>query len=285
MFGSCAGPEQSSEADNARRFARWRDVRSSWRGGAFQCACNQPPMNRKRLLECGAAVALALTLLGASGIYLYYRGLDDALMAASRKGDVRAVQRLLDRGANPNVRGTGPLSKMRADRSATPLHIAAGVPSGAVVKELLRRGADPNAQDDAGGTALFLAASACHLDVTQILLRSGADPNIRGHGGWTALMYAMENGDTAIIKELLAANARVQDVNDQGQTALVLAHQRALVIRRQINSAETRWKRRHSGSGSTVPARQRDEFARIRSQTRKRYERIAQLLDRAGARN
>lgn len=227
-------------------------------------------MNKKRLLECGAGVALALTILGASGAYLYYRGLDDALMGASRKGDLRAVQRLLDRGANPNVRGTGPLSKMRADKSMTPLRIATGVPSGAVVKELLRRGADPNAQDEDGDTALIQAASARHLDVTQILLRSGADPNIRSDGGWTALKYAVANGNTAIVQELLAANARVQDANDSGETVLALAHQRI---------------RMYSRAGPRAQPRQRHEFARIRSQTRQRYERIAQFLHRAGAKN
>ena len=61
----------------------------------------------------------------------------------------------------------------------TDLHSAALVGYAERVKELLKKGADPNTQAKDGETPLHIAASMGHVDIVKLLLEHGADPNIQ----------------------------------------------------------------------------------------------------------
>jgi serine/threonine-protein phosphatase 6 regulatory ankyrin repeat subunit C len=61
----------------------------------------------------------------------------------------------------------------------TDLHEAALAGGAERVKELLKKGADPNTQDKKGRTPLHWAAYIGHFDVVELLLKHGADPNIK----------------------------------------------------------------------------------------------------------
>jgi ankyrin repeat protein len=76
--------------------------------------------------------------------------------------------------ANDNVKGR------------TPLMLAAYRGNAAAVINLLERGADVNARDEAGDTALMFAAHRGHGLVVALLLQYGANVYARARNGWTA---------------------------------------------------------------------------------------------------
>ena len=102
------------------------------------------------------------------------------LIAASARGDLRAVNRLLAAGADPNVEGG-------LDYVATPLALAALCDRPAVARRLIRGGARVNyrfhyANDMAGHegtTALMWASMGGSLDVVRLLLDRGARADYR----------------------------------------------------------------------------------------------------------
>lgn len=112
-----------------------------------------------------------------------------ALLHAARQGHARAVEALLDSGAD--------IDQVSAD-GTTPIFIAALNGHFDLVLALLDRGADPNLANHANGTPLFatinqqwipktgyaqpnvhLQQNATHMEVMEALLQAGADPNAR----------------------------------------------------------------------------------------------------------
>ena len=74
-------------------------------------------------------------------------------------------------------------------------------------KELIRRGANINAQNHFGSTALVCAATNGHLEIVSELLTNGADVNIRTRLGGSALVKSAASGQLAVCKLLLEAGA------------------------------------------------------------------------------
>jgi hypothetical protein len=145
-----------------------------------------------------------------------------------------ARQSDLEAGRELLARGADPNARTQAGDPAVIL--AAGVPSGAFVKLLLERGAYPDLPGRDGATALIEAAGTGHADIFQILIRSGASVNARDAGGWTALHYAAANGRVAIVRQLLRAGARSDLKNSRGETALTRARKTL-----GYNDGLTRW--------------------------------------------
>ncbi len=78
----------------------------------------------------------------------------------------------------------------------------------ALLKQLLTRGADPNAHNDANATALLYAAHS--LEKTRVLVDAGADVNARSDDGRTPLFIAAGiPGNIATVKLLLERGANV----------------------------------------------------------------------------
>ena len=78
------------------------------------------------------------------------------LHEAAGKGDLAEVERLLDEGADVNIKDEG---------GATPLHAAAFGGHRDVIRLLMARGADVNAQDNDGDTPLGFAADTATAKV------------------------------------------------------------------------------------------------------------------------
>lgn len=81
-------------------------------------------------------------------------------------------------------------------RGETPIFYQAGADDPARVAELLAAGAEVNAVNKRGETALMQALSPyvhdySHPEVVKVLLEAGADPNAVDHNGVTTLMLAM----------------------------------------------------------------------------------------------
>jgi ankyrin repeat protein len=137
------------------------------------------------------------------------------LVEAAESGDRIAVSRLLDQGADVDV---------RAVDGTTALHWAARADQLATVELLLASGADANAADRYGVTPLSLAAENGNAAAIAALLDAGADIDAAAPIGETALMTAVRTGVIDAVELLLERGADV-DARDEefAQTALMLA--------------------------------------------------------------
>lgn len=85
-----------------------------------------------------------------------------------------------------------------------------------VLRELFRRGFDPNFGDSNQDTLLHHSQSA---EVTALLLQHGANPNAKNDWGSTPLHEAARYGRVEVVKALLAGGADRGAKNHVGQTA------------------------------------------------------------------
>ncbi len=117
---------------------------------------------------------------------------NEALWEASRLGDLARVTRALDDGADVNA---------KARYGATALSFAADKGHADIVKLLLDRGADINAQDTFYRMrAVDMAMMNKHAAVAQLLLERGSK------GAPNVLMAAIDGGNVALVKTALASS-------------------------------------------------------------------------------
>lgn len=124
------------------------------------------------------------------------------LIDAAWRGDIVTVERLLNKGVNPNSRTT--IGQTALDSASLKGHIE-------VVKLLIERGANVNATNNDGGTALMSAAWGGYAGVVKLLLSKGASPNMTAKsstGTVTALSQAKIRGHDEIVQILKKAGAR-----------------------------------------------------------------------------
>jgi ankyrin repeat protein len=140
------------------------------------------------------------------------------MMNALRAGDRQEFNRAL--AGNPksvNAKGQG---------GWTPLMYAALFGDGEAVRLLLDKGADPNAQNDDGGTALLYAIE--DAGKTKLLLDHGANPNLRSGEGRTALLVAVGWARSyPAVKLLLDHGAEIDARLPDGRGPLSLAAREA----------------------------------------------------------
>jgi ankyrin repeat protein len=98
----------------------------------------------------------------------------------------------------------------RANATEPPTALLAAIRAGNrdLVSDLLERGADVNAPDDAGTTPLMQAALNADLPMVELLLARGADPRFEAANGASALLRAVH--DPAKVKLLLQHGAPVR---------------------------------------------------------------------------
>jgi len=131
------------------------------------------------------AVATTLSLAPAAGS-ADQKG--DQLLAATRKGDVVGVNRLLDDGANVNAR-------TRYD--STPLFFACDRGHLEIVRLLIERGADLNVKDNFyNATALGWAMNKKHDAIVALLIEKGVDVT-------DALNSSVREGDRKLLQVIL----------------------------------------------------------------------------------
>ncbi|MBU8878171.1 ankyrin repeat domain-containing protein [Bacillus sp. FJAT-29790] len=91
-------------------------------------------------------------------------------------------------------------------------------------KVLIKAGADVDIQDDMKNNPFLYAGAEGYIDILKLTIEAGADPAITNRYGGTALIPASEHGYVDVIKELLThTDIDVNHVNNLGWTALIEA--------------------------------------------------------------
>ena len=135
------------------------------------------------------------------------------LTRASFGAHIRFVKYLVDDlGADVNL----------ADKDQiTPLMEAAASENIAVVKYFMEKKADVNTTNKLGADALTIALASGDPELATILLKNGANANLKWNKkGLTHLMNAARNGHSDVVSVLIAHQARINDQDDLGNTAL-----------------------------------------------------------------
>ena len=156
---------------------------------------------------------------GLSAIVLYgfsvsHAGSYEDFFKAIKQDDALTVQRLIERGFDPNT----------LDPEARHgLIMAIAEPSLKVAQVLIEtKGTDLNFLNPAGESALMYAALRGHVALAKLLISKDADVN---KPGWTPLHYASTRGDVALIRLLLDNHAFVNAQSPNGTTPLMMAAQ------------------------------------------------------------
>ncbi|KAJ8630875.1 hypothetical protein MRB53_024198 [Persea americana] len=124
--------------------------------------------------------------------------LGDSLCAAARKGELRTVQRLLEKGA---------LINGRDQHGWTALHRVSFRGRVDIARMLLSKGLDVDARDEDGYTALHCATEAGQAEIIELLVKKGADVDARTNKGVTALQIADSLHYSGIARILVQGGA------------------------------------------------------------------------------
>lgn len=138
-----------------------------------------------------------------------YRGVHEA----AARGDVPALQRLLAAGADINARD---------DHGRTPLHVAAFARQHGSLRVLAQAGADLDALENDRYDAVTMAAVADDDNTLSLLLSLGASARqITSRYDGTALIAAAHLGHEGAVRQLIAAGAPLDHVNNLHWTAVI----------------------------------------------------------------
>ncbi|KFY80330.1 hypothetical protein V499_00804 [Pseudogymnoascus sp. VKM F-103] len=136
-----------------------------------------------------------------------------ALHWAAENGNELLASFLLDRNAEVEP---------KANDGRTPLHIAIWNCHQTVAEVLLERGAKPQTKDYQGRTSLHVAARSDNADGVSLLLRhdTAGIVTVQDSKSQQPLHYAASTGSLRVAELLLANNADVSAVADEGETPL-----------------------------------------------------------------
>ncbi|CAG8955662.1 hypothetical protein HYFRA_00010926 [Hymenoscyphus fraxineus] len=175
----------------------------------------------------------------------------NALQAAAYDGNEDILRLLLDRGANPNQKygddtyGTalqaaafqGTLANVqllvelgalinfsKVGLFGNPLYAACSTGRDEIVEFLISRGADVNAAGGEYDYSIIIASENGYQNCVELLVKAKADVNVRGGpDGVTPLITAAAQLPVSTVKLLLANGARLHDVDNDNDNALLMA--------------------------------------------------------------
>lgn len=143
-----------------------------------------------------------------------------ALIRAIEGEHTAIVLALLKKGADVNK----PERAADGSTGRYPLHVVPGRYL-ALMQELLKHDANPNAQDQNGNTPLHIFVD--RPDMALALLKREANPNIRNNTGVSPYMLMLEHGRAKnmpdLLKEMIRRKADLHTMSSAGETLIHLA--------------------------------------------------------------
>jgi ankyrin repeat protein len=138
-----------------------------------------------------------------------YRG----LYAAAARGDVAKLEQLVAAKADINQRDA---------YGRTPLHVATFAKQRGAVRALIQAGADTGALENDRYDAVTIAAVADDEETLRVLLSLGASAKlVTSRYDGTALIAAAHLGHDGVVRQLIAAGAPLDHVNNLHWTATI----------------------------------------------------------------
>ena len=135
------------------------------------------------------------------------------LHAAAQKGDIAEIDRLAAAKADLNARDSN---------GRTPLHIATFASQREAIKALVKHGAGINLLDKDRYDGVRIAAMANDEETLRVLLAQGASAKLAtSRYAGTALIAAAHLGHLGVVKQLIAAGAPLDLVNNLHWTAAI----------------------------------------------------------------
>lgn len=185
----------------ARNLASGQDLLATPQLSAmlFGAADNDCPALVPRLVAAGASIATRDRTGGT------------ALTHAARSGRLNMIRELLAHGADINQRDIG---------GATPLSVAIETSHTAAARALIEAGAEIGLAGHSGVTPLIAAAYNGNLAIVEALLAHNASPDATDATGKSAIIYAAARGFDAIVERLLKAGIDVNAVYANGLAVL-----------------------------------------------------------------
>ena len=162
-------------------------------------------------LGMGAALGVQAQVPPQAAEVLAYEGLH----RAAWHGDLPKLKSLIASGANLDARDA---------RGRTPLHVAAHARQREAVKLLAKAGAKLDALEDDRYDAVTIASVADDVQTLALLLSLGASAKqVTSRYDGTALIAAAHLGHDEVVRQLIAAGAPLDHVNNLHWTAAIEA--------------------------------------------------------------
>jgi len=137
------------------------------------------------------------------------------LHAAVQRGDLAQIEQRIAAGADVNARDA---------QGRTPLHVATFAKQRDAIRALARAGADLGALENDRYDAVTIAAVADDEETLRVLLSLGASAKlVTSRYDGTALIAAAHLGHDGVVRQLIAAGAPLDHVNNLHWTALIEA--------------------------------------------------------------
>ncbi|MCY4329812.1 MAG: ankyrin repeat domain-containing protein [Endozoicomonadaceae bacterium] len=146
----------------------------------------------------------------------------DNLYNALRIGNKKIIEQLMqDENIDINIKLSDESNHFQ--NHCTPLMIVAKYGHTRLAEELIKRGANINAQNERQYSALMYAAGKGHTETADLLIHYGADLYMQDCYGDTPLIHAVSAGSVKTVTSLINKGANLNVCDKNGNTALIHA--------------------------------------------------------------
>jgi ankyrin repeat protein len=193
------------------------------------------------------------------------------LHAAAQKGDTANIMRLAAPGATLNARDSN---------GRTPIHVAAFARQREAIRALVRAGADIHLLDKDRYDAVTIASVADDEETLRTLLALGASAKqVTSRYDGTALIAAAHLGHDGVVRQLIAAGAPLDHVNNLHWTAAIEA-----VVLGDGGLRHQKTLQALIAAGANLKLADRHGNTPLQLARSRGYSEMARMLEQAGAR-